>query len=97
MTGAPKSGIPRRELVTLMAYVEGGSHKAAAHHLAISESTCRKRVSQLMSRVGARSAAQAVWRLRRELEAEAGVLRVDVCTPSAQAFSGALPRSRAAG
>lgn len=62
--------IPRRELVTLLAYLETGSHKAAAHRLAISESTCRQRVSQLLGRVGARNAAQAVWRLRRELEAE---------------------------
>lgn len=62
--------IPRRELVTLLAYLETGSHKAAAHRLAISESTCRQRVSQLMGRVGACNAAQAVWRLRRELEVE---------------------------
>ncbi len=62
--------IPRRELVTLRAYLEGGSHKAAAHRLGISESTSRQRVSQLIRRVGARNAAQAVWRLRRDLEAE---------------------------
>jgi DNA-binding NarL/FixJ family response regulator len=63
--------IPRRELITLLTYLEAGSHKAAAHRLAISESTCRQRVSSLMGRVGARNAAQAVWRLRQELEAEA--------------------------
>lgn len=62
--------IPRRELLTLVAYVEAGSHKAAAHRLGIAESTCRQRVSLLMTRVGARNAAQAAWRLRRELEAE---------------------------
>ncbi len=65
--------IPRRELVSLVAYVETGSHKAAAHRLGISESTSRQRVSQLIRRVGAANAAQAVWKLRSELE-EAGRL-----------------------
>jgi DNA-binding NarL/FixJ family response regulator len=64
--------IPRRELVTLLAYLETGGHKAAAHRLGISESTSRKRVSQLIGRVGARNAAQAVWALRAELERELG-------------------------
>jgi DNA-binding NarL/FixJ family response regulator len=67
-----RTPIPRRELLTLLAYVEAGSHKGAAHALAIGESTCRQRVSQLMARVGARNAAQAAWWLRRELEAESG-------------------------
>ena len=62
--------IPRRELVTLMAYLQAGSHKQAAHRLGISESTSRQRVSLVMRRVGARNAAQAVWALRHELEAE---------------------------
>jgi len=57
------TSLPRRELVTLLAYLETGSHKAAAHRLGISESTCRQRVSQLMKRVGASNAAQAIWRL----------------------------------
>jgi DNA-binding NarL/FixJ family response regulator len=64
---------PRRELVTLLAYLDAGSHKAAAHRLGISESTSRQRVSQLIRRVGAGNAAQAVWRLRHDLEAEAQV------------------------
>lgn len=72
---AGRDVIPRRELVTLLAYLETGSHKAAAHRLAISESTSRQRVSQLMGRVGARTAAEAVWKLRQELEAEAGTAR----------------------
>jgi len=63
--------IPRRELVTLLVYLDAGSHKAAAHRLGISESTCRQRISQLMRRVGARNAAQAAWRLRQDLETEA--------------------------
>ncbi len=65
--------LPRRELVTLLAYVDAGSHKAAAHRLGISESTSRQRVSQLIRRVGVTNAAQAVWRLRQDLEAEARV------------------------
>ena len=67
------TSLPRRELVTLLAYLDAGSHKAAAHRLGISESTSRQRVSQLIRRVGARNAAQAVWRLRRDLETEAQV------------------------
>ncbi len=66
--GAP---LPRRELVTLLVYLDAGSHKAAAHRLGISESTSRQRVSQLIKRVGVSNAAQAVWRLRGDLEAEA--------------------------
>ena len=62
--------IPRRELVALRAYLETGSHKAAAHRLGISESTSRHRVSQLIGRVGAQSAAQAAWRLRQLLEGD---------------------------
>lgn len=62
--------IQRRELLTLLAYAETGSHKAAAHRLGVSESTSRQRISRLAGRIGAANAAQAVWRLRRELEAE---------------------------
>ena len=69
MSGASLA-IPRRELVTLRAYLETGSHKAAAHRLGISVSTSRQRVSRLEGRVGATNAAQVVWRLRKELEAE---------------------------
>lgn len=68
--GSGRSSVPRRELLTLLVYVETGSHKAAAHRLAISESTCRQRISQLLGRLGATNAAQAVWQLRHELEAE---------------------------
>lgn len=64
------SAIPRRELVALVAYLETGSHKAAAHRLGISVSTSRQRVSALIRRVGGRNAAQAVWALRVELERE---------------------------
>ena len=67
---ARRRPIPRRELVTLLAYLEAGSHKAAAHRLGISESTSRHRVSQLIARVGARNAAQATWRLAPELDRE---------------------------
>ena len=57
-------------MVTLLAYLEAGSHKAAAHRLGISESTSRQRVSQLIRRVGATNAGQTAWLLRAELEAE---------------------------
>jgi DNA-binding NarL/FixJ family response regulator len=70
MTSKPLPPIPRRELVTLLAYLEMGSHKAAAHRLGISESTSRQRVSLLLGRVGARNAAQAAWVMRDQLEAE---------------------------
>jgi DNA-binding NarL/FixJ family response regulator len=62
--------LPRRELLTLLTYAQTGSHKAAAHRLAISDSTSRQRVSRLLGRIGARTAAEAVWRLHSELEAE---------------------------
>lgn len=62
--------IPRRELLTLLAYVQAGSHKAAAYRLGISESTSRQRVSALIRRVGVTNAAQAVWALRADLEGE---------------------------
>ncbi len=64
--------IPRREIVTLLAYLETGSHKGAAWKLGISESTSRQRVSQLMRRVGARNVAQVVWVLRIRLEGWSG-------------------------
>lgn len=64
--------VPRRELVTLLAYLETGSHKAGAHRLGISQATSRQRISALCTRVGARNAAQAIWRLRSELAAEQG-------------------------
>jgi len=62
--------VVRRELRTLLAYLETGSHKEAARVMAIAESTCRQRVSRLMARVGASNAAQAAWWLRRELAME---------------------------
>ncbi len=63
--------VPRREIVTLLAYVQTGSHKAAAYRLGISESTSRQRISLLCRRLGAANAAEAVWRLHDELVAAA--------------------------
>jgi Bacterial regulatory helix-turn-helix protein, lysR family. len=76
VTGAPTKGgsIRRRDLQTLLAYGQTGSHKAAAHRLAISESTSRQRVSTLCRRLGAGNAAQAVWLLRALLEEEEELL-----------------------
>ena len=56
---APPSNVERRELITPLAYVETGSHKAAAHRLAISESTSRQRVSRTLDKIEAVAAAQA--------------------------------------
>jgi len=74
----PPSGIPRRELLTLLAYLEAGSHKAAAHRLGVSEATSRQRISQLMGRVGVRNTTQAVWALRHELQTEQDASDIDV-------------------
>lgn len=74
MTQLPSAGIPRRELVTLRAYLETGSHKAAAHSLGIAESTARRRVSQLMARIGAKNVAQAAWRLHQDLQHSDGIV-----------------------
>lgn len=65
-----RANIPRRELLTLLVYLEAGSHKDAAYRLAVSESACRQRVSSLLTRLGATNAAQAAWWLRRDLERE---------------------------
>jgi DNA-binding NarL/FixJ family response regulator len=76
MTGTPTKGgsIRRRELQTLLAYAQTGSHKAAAHRLAITESTSRQRVSALCRRLDAGNATQAVWLLRALLEEEEELL-----------------------
>ncbi len=63
----PSNAYERRLVRTLAAYVVEGSHKAAAHRLDVSESTCRQRVSQLMRLVDARTSAEAVWLLREQL------------------------------
>jgi DNA-binding NarL/FixJ family response regulator len=69
----PGATVTQRELATLLAYLETGSHKKAAQRMGISESTCRKRVARLMETIDARNVTQAVWRLRAELaELEAG-------------------------
>jgi DNA-binding NarL/FixJ family response regulator len=89
---SPSASIPRRELVTLLVYAQTGSHKGAAHRLGISESTSRQRISQLLARVGAHNATEAVWRLRRQLEAEQAKRRIDVRTRSERAFDPVLGR-----
>jgi hypothetical protein len=65
--------VPRRELVTLLAYLATGSHPRAAHRLGISSSTSRQRMSTLIGRLGVDNAAQATWVLRCELELEGSV------------------------
>ena len=85
-----RSGIPRRELLTLLAYLEAGSHKAAAHRLGVSEATSRQRISLLLKRVGARNTTQAVWALRHELQTEQDASDIDVCRRLEQPFDPAL-------
>lgn len=76
----------RRQLLTLLAYAHAGSHKETAHRLGISESTSRQRISQLCRRLGVGNAAQALWRLRLELEAEQASHSIDVRAESERAF-----------
>ena len=74
----PRSRVPRRELLTLLAYLEAGSHKAAAHRLGVSEATSRQRIWLLLKRVGVRNTTQAVWALRHELQVEQDASDIDV-------------------
>ena len=59
--------IPERELVTLLAYLETGSHKAAVKRLGIREGTSRQRTMRLLARTGSQNVAQAAWRLHELL------------------------------
>ena len=61
------SEIPDRELVTLLAYLETGSHKAAARRLGIREGTSRQRMMRLLARTGSSNVAQATWLLHDDL------------------------------
>ena len=56
--------------MTLVAYLETGSHEAGAHRLGISTSASRQRISELIRTLGVSNVAQAAWVLRGELEAE---------------------------
>ena len=53
----------RRQLETLIAYIEAGSIAAAAHELGISETTARQHLSGLHRRTGCLNAAQAAYGL----------------------------------
>jgi len=53
----------RRQLETLIAYIEAGSIAAAAHELGISETTARQHLSGLYRRTGCLNGAQAAYRL----------------------------------
>jgi DNA-binding NarL/FixJ family response regulator len=65
--------VTERDLATLLAHLETGSHKKAPRRLGIAESTYRKRVARVMGTVKATNVTQAVWRLRSQLaELEAG-------------------------
>ena len=53
----------RRQLETLVVYIEVGSIGAAAHELGIAETTVRQHLSGLYRRTGCQNAAQAAYRL----------------------------------
>lgn len=55
----------RRQLETLVVYIEVGSIVAAAHELGIAETTVRQHLSGLYRRTGCLNAAQAAYRLGR--------------------------------
>ncbi len=60
----PAGGRPtRRQLETLVVYIEAGSIVAAAHELGIAETTVRQHLSGLYRRTGCANAAQAAYRL----------------------------------
>jgi hypothetical protein len=65
------SPIPRREMKSLRAYVDFGSHKEAAKALQITEITQRQRCQRVLRRTGYKSAAQAAWMLHDVLKAAA--------------------------
>jgi DNA-binding CsgD family transcriptional regulator len=53
------SGPTRRELEVLVAYVEAGTTRAAAHDLGISERGVKSSLTRLRDKLGAKSSAQA--------------------------------------
>ena len=53
----------RRQLETLIVYVEAGSSASAAYEMGISETTVRQHLSGLYRRTGCLNAAQAAYRL----------------------------------
>lgn len=55
----------RRQLETLVAYIDAGSIVAAAHELGIAETTVRQHLSGLYRRTGCLNAAQAAYWLGR--------------------------------
>lgn len=55
----------RRQLETLIAYIEVGSIAAAAYELGISTTTARQHLSGLYRRTGCLNAAQAAYQLGR--------------------------------
>jgi DNA-binding CsgD family transcriptional regulator len=67
----PVGGRPtRRQLETLVVYIEAGSIAAAAHELGIAETTVRQHLSGLYHRTGCLNATQAAYRLGRAELAE---------------------------
>ena len=50
-----------REVVVVVAVLEAGSEKAAAHRLGLSHSTVKHHLANARSKVGAETTAQLVW------------------------------------
>lgn len=59
------------QLMSLVAYLHAGSHKGAAAELGITVYAQRLRVSRLMREHRARTIAECVWRMRRDIENKA--------------------------
>lgn len=64
--------ITRRDIEVLSAYIDAGSMKATAARLGLHPGTIDRRMCRLHVKVGSENTAQAVYALRRELEAYRG-------------------------
>jgi DNA-binding NarL/FixJ family response regulator len=58
-----------RELVILRAYLDEGGTRPAAAKLGVAESTVKNTLQNLRSRIGARTTAEAAFRLHEKLVA----------------------------
>jgi DNA-binding NarL/FixJ family response regulator len=66
-----------RELLVVVAVLEAGSEKAAAHRLGVSPSTVKHHLANARSKVGAANTAQLVWILGQRLPQPTGSARPD--------------------
>jgi DNA-binding NarL/FixJ family response regulator len=66
-----------REVGVVVAVLEAGSEKAAAHRLGLSHSTVKHHLANARSKVGAATTAQLVWILAPRLPEPEGVAPTD--------------------